>query len=216
MVGVQPLRSHALLAAADGGLPQRFTWLPTADPDASPTNARPTWPVGSCTARLARGNLRHLRPVGGDADRAVPACAVAAIDYRLAVLRNYRVDALDGHALLCRLKVAGAMMALDGRTTIEEADWHLAGHVMESSAVTRDQCLRSPHRAQPQSEHSTRPSRARRDHHVNCSLVEVHWGQTRKWEELYGPSRITFVRFGCRGQRSIEFRGRRLGVGIAT
>jgi hypothetical protein len=66
-----------------------------------------------------------LRPVGGDADLAVPACAVAAIDYRLAVLRNYRVDALDGHALLCRLKIAVAMMALDGRTTIEEADWHL-------------------------------------------------------------------------------------------
>lgn len=34
IVGVQPLRSHPLLAAADGGLPQRFIWLPTADPDA--------------------------------------------------------------------------------------------------------------------------------------------------------------------------------------
>lgn len=32
------------------------------------------------------------------------------------------------------------------------------------------------YRAQPQSEHSTRPSRARRDHHVNWSLVEVHLG----------------------------------------
>ena len=145
VVGVQPLRSHALLAAADGGLPQRFTWLPTADPDA-PDERPPDpsqWEVPP--PGWHPGNLRHLRPLGGDADLAVPACAVATIDeHRLAVLRNYhRVDPLDGHALLCRLKVAVAMMALDGRTTIDEADWHLAGHVMEISAVTRDQCLRS-------------------------------------------------------------------------
>jgi len=145
VVGVQPLRSHALLAAADGGLPQRFIWLPTADPDAP--DQRPLdpsqWEVA--TSGWQRGNLRQLRPVAGEADLAVPACAVAAIDaHRLAVLRgDPRVDPLDGHALLCRLKVAVAMMALDGRTTIDDADWQLAGHVMDVSAVTREQCRRA-------------------------------------------------------------------------
>jgi hypothetical protein len=33
IVGVQPGRGEALLADADGGLPQRFLWLPTTDPD---------------------------------------------------------------------------------------------------------------------------------------------------------------------------------------
>jgi hypothetical protein len=145
VVGVQPLRSHALLAAADGGLPQRFIWLPTADPDA-PDQRPPDpgqWEVA--TSGWHRGNLRHLRRVGGEADLAVPACAVATIDaHRLAVLRgDHRVDPLDGHALLCRLKVAVAMMALDGRTTIDEADWHLAGQLMDVSAATREQCRRA-------------------------------------------------------------------------
>ena len=145
VVGVQPLRSHALLAAADGGLPQRFIWLPTADPDApdqrppDPGQWEVTTPGWHC------GNLRHLRPVGGEADLTVPACAVATIDaHRLAVLRgDHRVDPLDGHALLCRLKVAVAMMALDGRTTIDDADWQLAGHVMDVSAAARQRCRRA-------------------------------------------------------------------------
>jgi hypothetical protein len=108
------------------------------------------------------------------------------------------------------------MMALDGRTAIEEADWHLAGHVMESSAVTRDQCRRSL--TERNRSQNTARALAERDE-IITSIVpwwRFIWGQTRKWEELYGPSPITFVRFGCRGQRSIEFRGRRLGVGIAT
>ena len=60
------------------------------------------------------------------------------------VLRgDHRVDPLDGHALLCRLKVAVALMALDGRTEIHEDDRHLAGHVMDVSVLTREQCRRA-------------------------------------------------------------------------
>lgn len=142
VVGVQPLRSHALLAGADGGLPQRFIWLPTSDPDAP--DARPPdpgrWEVPQ--AGWQRGHSGHLRLVDGHGDLTVPASARDMIDtHRLAVLRgDHRVDPLDGHALLCRLKVAAALMALDARTAIEEADWNVAGHVMAVSAATRDRC----------------------------------------------------------------------------
>ena len=145
VVGVQPLRSHALLGAADGGLPQRFIWLPTGDPDAP--DERP--PDPGCrqvpTSGWQRGNPGHLRLVAGHADLVVPASARTTIDaHRLAVLRqDQRVDPLDGHALLCRLKVAVALMALDGRTAIDEADWRLAGDVMDVSASTREQCRRA-------------------------------------------------------------------------
>src|SRR5262249_12374769 len=144
IVGVQPLRSHALLAGADGGLPQRFIWLSTGDPDAP--NVRP--PDAGCwqvpTASWQRAHSGHLR-LAGHGDLAVPASAARMIDaHRLAVLRgDHRVDPPDGHALLCRLKVAVALMALDARTEIDEADWGLAGQVMAISAVTRGQCRRA-------------------------------------------------------------------------
>lgn len=145
VVGVQPLRSHALLAAADGGLPQRFIWLPTNDPGAP--DERPLdpgcWEVP--TIGWQRAHSGHLRLVAGYGDLAVPASAHSMIDaHRLAVLRgDHRVDPIDGHSLLCRLKVAVALMALDGRTVIDEADWSLAGPVMDVTASTREQCRRA-------------------------------------------------------------------------
>jgi hypothetical protein len=66
IVGVQPLRSHALLGAADGGLPQRFIWMPTTDPDAP--EERPPDPGCWNALELAwpRGHSGHLRLVGSD------------------------------------------------------------------------------------------------------------------------------------------------------
>lgn len=145
ILGVQPLRSQPLIGAADGGLPQRFIWMPTSDPDAPDeppadpgvhTVRTPAWdrPVGG-----------HLHVVGGNADLSVPDVARKAIRaHRLAVLReDPNVDPLDGHALLTRLKVAAALMALDGRTVVDAADWSLAGFVMDVSTYTRERCRRA-------------------------------------------------------------------------
>lgn len=134
-VGVQPLRSHALLAASDGGLPQRFVWLPAADvdsPDVEPADPG-AWEVD----RPAWGRA-------GTMDLVVPDVARVAIRrHRKAVLRREPdVDPLDGHALLTRLKVAAALMALDGRTVVSDEDWSLAGYVMSLSNRSREACLR--------------------------------------------------------------------------
>ncbi|MFN8102751.1 MAG: hypothetical protein U0Q20_14335 [Mycobacterium sp.] len=137
-VGVQPLRSRPLLDAADGGLPQRFVWLPTSDPDAP--DDPPEHP-----ARLKIKRPHWLRPVGSRFDLHVPSSARDAIRaHRLAVLReDPAVDPLDGHALLTRLKVAVGLMALDGRSVVSDEDWALAGHVMDVSAHTRQRCQRA-------------------------------------------------------------------------
>jgi hypothetical protein len=138
IIGVQPLRAHTLLGASDGGLPQRFVWLPTSDPDApdAPPEDPGVWKINRPS---------WLRPVGHHTDLIVPEVATTAIrSHRLAVLReDPNVDPLDGHALLTRLKVAVGLMALDGRTVASDDDWTLAGHVMAVSNHTRERCQRA-------------------------------------------------------------------------
>lgn len=140
--GVQPLRAQTLLGAADGGLPQRFVWFPTADLDAPDTSPSDPGRLTVKTPAWSRTTPGHLRAVGANVDLEVPAAARASIDaHRLAVLRQEpTVDPLDGHALLCQLKVAVALMALEGRTLLSEDDWQLATFVMNISGRTREHC----------------------------------------------------------------------------
>jgi len=133
-VGVQPLRAHALLDGADGGLPQRFVWLPSSDPDA------PDDPPADPGVRRIPRSLWQV-----DSTLHVPDIARAQIRaHRLAVLReDPTVNPLDGHALLTRLKVAAGLMALDGRTVVSDDDWNRAGYVMAVSDQTRARCQRT-------------------------------------------------------------------------
>lgn len=138
IVGVQPLRAHALLGTVADGTPQRFCWLPTSDPDApdrAPADPG-VWLVDTPS---------WLRATGRPVDLVVPTVATTSIrTHRLAVLReDSAVDPIDGHALLTRLKVAAALMALDGRTVVDPTDWTLAGYVMDVSTHTRDGCRRA-------------------------------------------------------------------------
>jgi hypothetical protein len=130
IAGIQPERSRVLLEDADGGTPQRFIWMPAGDPDAPDVTpdestpwrwALPKWPIASA----------------GRVTLTVCALARDTIDSaRLARLRG-QGDALDGHALLCQLKVAAALAVLAQRAQITEDDWSLAGTVMEVSATVR-------------------------------------------------------------------------------
>lgn len=130
VVGVQPLRAATLLDDAGGGTPQRFLWLPTTDrniPDETPpepavlTWEAPVWPS----------------PVGGL--RNLEVCAEAEDVIRSAHKARQRGQgaALDGHALLCREKLAAALAILDGHAGVRSEDWHLAGRLMEISDRTR-------------------------------------------------------------------------------
>ncbi len=132
IVGIQPARAAALLDDSDGGTPQRFLWLPTMDPnvpDVAPATPEPyAWrhpPLGPIDPR----SNRHRITVCEAARRAVDQ---AAIDRH-----KGNVDALDGHALLNRLKTAAALALLNERTDVTDDDWALAGVVMTISNHTR-------------------------------------------------------------------------------
>lgn len=152
-VGVQPGRGSGLLDDADGGTPQRFVWLPTTDPDipdeAPETPAAyelPIWPTNAGASKIALGatgalGLLDVPAKPGDLRTlTIPNVARTAIDeHRCKMLRgDTGTDPLDGHRLLCRLKVAAALMWLDRRTDeVSEQDWELAGMVMAVSDATR-------------------------------------------------------------------------------
>lgn len=147
-VGVQPLKSGPLLRASDGGLPQRFVWFTTSDVDApgtappAPTalpDPSPDWMKASDVDRTESSPDEQTIVLH------IPDAARAAIDaHRVAVLHvDPDVDPLDGHVLVVRAKVAAGLMALDGRTSVTDEDWQLAGTVMEVSKIVRDACQRA-------------------------------------------------------------------------
>ena len=132
VVGIQPERALALLSDSDAGTPQRFLWLPATDagaPEVQPPCPRqwkwkaPEWPPDD-----------FMDP-RTDVDVCKPARDLIDTE-RVKRLRG-EGDALDGHALLTRLKVAALLGIMDGRLEASVTDWNLADTVMAVSAHSR-------------------------------------------------------------------------------
>ncbi len=131
VTGVQEARADALLGEADGGTPQRFLWLPSTDPTAP--DVTPDAPP--CESLLVQD-----WPWGADRDfhvLTVPSPVRDLVQSTARAKIRGEVDALDGHALFTREKVAQALTFLDGRRTMTIEDWELSGYVMAESDRTR-------------------------------------------------------------------------------
>ena len=84
--------------------------------------------------------IMPVDPAGFDVLR-IPEAAQKTIDDQafLALSDDVKINPLDSHRLLCQLKVAAALMALDRRyREITDEDWELAETVMEKSTQTRN------------------------------------------------------------------------------
>jgi hypothetical protein len=160
IVGVQPLRAGPMFDDVDAGTPQRFVWFPVDDLGAPEQRLAPQPPLqlprwGEKWADPTDGIIAFFNDVDQElaknldkpCDRStlivlkIPPEAAEAID---AVARgklrgNPGVDPLDGHKLLCQLKVAASLMRLCNRDEITSKDWELAGIIMAISDRTRGQ-----------------------------------------------------------------------------
>lgn len=131
VVGVQPGRAGVILDDSDGGTPQRFLWLPGSDPDIPDVEPNEPEPV------------TWIRPVAHshrvDGKVVLRVCDQAIDTIKDAHRRRNRGDgeALDGHALLCRLKVAAALGLLREELGVSEESWRLSETVMRMSDHTR-------------------------------------------------------------------------------
>jgi len=131
IVGVQPERAGTLLDDSDGGTPQRFLWLPTRDPDVPDTAPPepPRWTAWKTQAWPASTGGRVRLDVCPEARAAVEAATLAR--------HRGQVAALDGHALLARLKSAAALAILHGETEVSSNAWEMSGHVQAVSDACR-------------------------------------------------------------------------------
>lgn len=150
VVGVQPLRAAPLFDDADGGTPQRFVWftaiddaMPDVEPPEPPKLNLGRWEANSKAFPLSvdatRNGQLHERIDPADFQiLGVPESVTDEIKVTQRAIRKGNVDPLDGHRLLVQLKIAAALMALEGRKQdITEDDWQRAAIVMEMSDRTR-------------------------------------------------------------------------------
>ena len=135
IAGVQPGRGEAILGDIDGGLAQRWLWLPATDPSAPDGEFTDPpiieWEPPGLIPELAYSDGPHIMKV----------FAGAAAEMKAARLRELRghADEMESHALYTRLKVAAGLALLDGCDEVRESDWELSAFVMAVSKRTREQ-----------------------------------------------------------------------------
>lgn len=136
VAGIQPGRAACLLDDADGGTPQRFLWMPATDPNVP--DEEPEAPPPMSWEPPPTSSLVSINGI------VVEVCQLARTTIKVARRARLRGDgtALDGHALLAQLKTAAALGIADGRYSVSEEDWRLAGVIAAKSAATRSSVAR--------------------------------------------------------------------------
>ncbi|UZF54497.1 hypothetical protein LH935_17315 [Gordonia polyisoprenivorans] len=140
-VGAQPAHCSVIFGDTTGGTPQRFLWAMTIDPDMPEDAPDDPEPLDTRLPLWAPG-MDGVVEIGYGPDE-IPAAIKAAHIAR----QRGEADALDGHAMLTRCKVAAVLAILHHRSVVSELDWALSGAVMEQSDRTRDWVIAEGKRA---------------------------------------------------------------------
>ncbi len=135
---MQPELSGWLLDEKAGGLPQRFLFACVNDARVVDAVDPGQWTVRlpfEAGADPVSGAPRGHR-VMGITDAICAEIRAETIARKRASVRQQATTDYDGHGTLMRLKVAGAFALLDGRLSITDEDWRLAGEVAAASKAT--------------------------------------------------------------------------------
>ena len=124
-----------ILDDATGGTPQRSLWFPATDPHMPAERATDPGPLNTKLPGLLTRD--HEDPtIVTEIIYGTETIAETIIAAHLARQRG-EGEALDGHALLTRCKVAAVLAIMDHRTVVSELDWQLSAVVMATSDRTR-------------------------------------------------------------------------------
>lgn len=141
VVGYQPETVQVLLADGGPGTPQRFLWSSAIDPMlpmTRPDPVRPFWlPLSDEQGRPVSGLITGPQWLADE----LWATRVNVVH------GEETVDQLDSHRDLMRCKVAALLAVIDGRMTVVDEDWQLAGVVWATLCAIRDQMVEFGRRA---------------------------------------------------------------------
>lgn len=130
-VGAQPGHTGVIFDDTTGGTPQRFLWAMTIDPDMPGDDIPDPEPLNT--------SLPFWRDENGIVEIGYGPSEIreTIVAAHLARQRG-EADALDGHAMLTRCKVAAVLAIMHHRSVVSELDWELSGVVMAHSNRVRD------------------------------------------------------------------------------
>lgn len=131
-VGAQPGHCDVVFNDTTGGTPQRFLWFPTTDPNMPADRIPDPAPLNTAIPHWKPDEHGVVEIGYGPAE--IPETVIAA---HLARQRG-ETDALDGHRLLTRCKVAAVLAIMHHRSIVSDTDWALSDTVMTVSDQTRD------------------------------------------------------------------------------
>lgn len=179
-IGAQPGHTGVIFDDTTGGTPQRMLWALTIDPDMPAEACLDPAPLDT--------NLPLWAP---DTDGVVeigygpPEIREQIIAAHIARQRD-DADALDGHAMLTRLKVAAVLAIMHHRSVVSELDWALSAKVMEQSNRTRDWVVAESKRAARQKIRERAMSRAAGEEFIADRRLERAKAGVLRWLERDG------------------------------
>ena len=165
IVGLQDIKAGPLLDDAGAGTPQRFAWCRAMDP--SVPDELPGWPGELCWRPPQVGMVKTWLEVA-------PAVTADIRARDLARTRGeVRVDELQAHSDLMRLKMAGLLAIFDDRLDIGAEDWALAAMLKDTSDATMAYAGEVVAREAQDRERQTSARLARR--HVEATAQSEGW-----------------------------------------
>lgn len=137
IAGVQPLAAGVLLDDLTGTA-QRFMWFSATDPRIR--RDRPEWPVDNLGGRLTlSANFPRVWEVANALGPiAIPPEAEDVVLDAAVARGRKESEALNGHAVFAREKLAFALAFMDGRLEMNSEDWRLSGIAAAVSDYARE------------------------------------------------------------------------------
>ncbi|MFV8312740.1 hypothetical protein [Mycobacteroides chelonae] len=183
-VGAQPGHTGVIFNDTTGGTPQRFLWALTIDPDMPADSVADPEPLNHHVPGLL--TRRHDDPdIVTEIVYGPPEIRQTIIAAHLARQRG-EGDALDGHWMLTRCKVAALLAILHHRSVVSELDWQLSEVVMAHSDRTRDWIVSEAKKAQRAKVRDRAMSRAAGEQFISDHKLDRAKKAVLRWLERDG------------------------------